>query len=136
MQGWLSLFGYLVEAEEQGDVRASNPPLTKFAARAHALAFTTLLRDTTKQAWDDEEETSEGSRSLGVRPSDFTALQDAIMGRQGELGVHPTRAEYCMVHGGLKSLSEELVALEGTVLDRFYALNIGALRLEASLASA
>ena len=41
-----------------------------------------------------------------------------------------------MVHGGLKSLSEELVALEGTVSDRIDALNIGAIRLEASLAAA
>ncbi len=41
-----------------------------------------------------------------------------------------------MVHGGLKSLSEELVALKGTVLDRFDTLNIGAVRLKASLASA
>ena len=47
------------------------------------------------------------------------------MGVQGELGLHLTWAEYCTVHGGLKSLSEELVALEGTVLDRFDALNIG-----------
>ncbi len=45
-------------------------------------------------------------------------------------------AEYCTVHGGLKSLSEELVALEGTVLDRFDALNIGALRQKTFLASA
>ena len=28
MQGWLSLFRYLIEAEEQGDVRAPNPALT------------------------------------------------------------------------------------------------------------
>ena len=58
------------------------------------------------------------------------------MGVQGELGVRPTRAEYCTVHGGLKSLSEELVALEGTVSDRIDALNIGAVRLEVSLAVA
>ena len=58
------------------------------------------------------------------------------MGVQGELGVRPMRAEYCTVHGGLKSLSEELVALEGTVSDRIDALNIGAVRLEASLAAA
>ena len=58
------------------------------------------------------------------------------MGVQGGLGVRPTWAEYCTVHGGLKSLSNELVALKGTVSDRFDALNIGAVRLEASLASA
>ena len=55
------------------------------------------------------------------------------MGVQGELGVRPLQAEYCTVYGGLKSLSEELVVLEGTVSDRFDALNIGAVRLEASL---
>jgi hypothetical protein len=76
MQGWLSLFRfrYLVEAEEQGDVRAPNPALTEFAARARASAFTTPLRDTTKRARDDEEEASEGSRSPRARPLDLTAL--------------------------------------------------------------
>ena len=136
MQGWLSLFRYLIEAEERGDARAPNPALTEFAARACVSAFTTPLRDHTKRAGDDDEEASESSHSRGDRPSDFTALQDAIMGVQGELGVRPTRAEYCTVHGGLKSLSEELVALEGTVSDRIDALNIGAIRLEASLAAA
>ena len=58
------------------------------------------------------------------------------MGVQGELGVRPTQAEYCTVQGGLKSLSEELVALEGTVSDQFDALNIEAVRLEASLVTA
>ena len=136
MQGWLSLFWYLMEAEERGDVRAPNPALTEFAARARVSAFTTPLRKNTKRARDDNEEASESSRSLGDKPSDFTALQEAIMGVQGELGVRPTRVEYCTVHGGLKSLSDELVALEGMVSDRFDALNIGAIRLEASLAMA
>ncbi len=136
MQGWLSLFGYLVEAEERGDIRAPNPVLTEFAARARVSAFTTPLQDTTKRVQDDKEEASEGSRSPGARPSDLITLQDAIMGVQGELGVRPTRTEYCTVHGGLKSLSEELVALEGTVSDRFDALNIGVVRLEVSLALA
>ena len=58
------------------------------------------------------------------------------MGVQGELGVRPLQAEYCTVYGGLKSLSEELVVLEGTVSDRFDALNIGADRLEVSSATA
>ena len=66
----------------------------------------------------------------------LATVRGEIMGVQGELGVRPTRAEYCTVHGGLKSLSEELVALEGTVSDRIDALNIGAVRLEASLAAA
>ena len=91
MQGWLSLFRYLVEAEKRGDGSAPNPALTEFAASAWALAFTTPLRDTTKRARDDEEEASKGSRSPGARPSDLIALQDAIMGVQGELGVRPTR---------------------------------------------
>jgi hypothetical protein len=66
----------------------------------------------------------------------LATVRGEIMGVQGELGVRPTRAEYCTVHGGLKSLSEELVALEGTVSDRFDALKIGAVRLEAFLATA
>ena len=133
---WLSLFRYLIKAEERGDVRAPNPALTEFAARARASVFTTPLHENTKRARDDDEVASKSSRSLGDKPSDFTALQNAIMGVQGELGVRPTRAEYCTVHGGLKSLSEELVALEGTVSDRFDALKIGAVRLEAFLAMA
>ena len=55
------------------------------------------------------------------------------MGVQGELGVRPTWAEYCTVHGGLKSLSKELVALKGMVSDRFDALNIGEARGVLSL---
>jgi hypothetical protein len=136
MQGWLSLFRYLIEAEERGDTRAPNPGLTEFAARARTSAFTTPLRDHTKRAHKDGEEASESSHTRGGKSPDFTALQDAIMGVQGELGVRPMRAEYCTVHGGLKSLSEELVALEGTVSDRIDAVNIGAVRLEASLAAA
>ncbi len=136
MQGWLSLFRYLIKAEERGDARAPNPALTEFAARARASAFTTPLRDHTKRTRDDNEEASESSHSRGDKPLDFTTLQDAIMGVQGELGGRPARAEYCTVHGGLKSLSEELVALEGTVSDQINALNIGAIRLEASLAAA
>ncbi len=136
MQGWLSLFRYLVEAEKRGDIRALNPALTEFATRAWASAFTTPLQDTTKRAQDNEEEASKGSRSPGAKPLDLTALQDAIMGMQGKLGVRPTRAEYCTVHWGLKSLSEELVALEGTVLDRFDALNIEFVSLKTSLSLA
>ena len=89
MQGWLSLFRYLIEAEERGDARAPNPALMEFAARARASAFTTPLRDHTKRTRDGDEEASESSHSRGDKPSDFTTLQDAIMGVQGELGVRP-----------------------------------------------
>ena len=88
MQGWLSLFQYLIEAEERGDNRAPNPVLTEFAAWACTSAFTTPLHGHTKRARNDNEEASESSHSHGDKPSaDFTALQDAIMGVQGELGV-------------------------------------------------
>ena len=87
MQGWLSLFRYLIKAEERGDTRAPNPALMEFAARARTSAFTTPLRDHTKRAHDDGEEASESSHSRGGKSPDFTALQDAIMGVQGELGV-------------------------------------------------
>jgi len=100
------------------------------------LAFTTPLHDHTKQARDDNEEASKSSHSHKDKPPDFTTLQDAIIGVQRELGVRPARVEYCTVHWGLKSLSEGLMALEGTVSDRIDALNIGAVRLEASLAAA
>ena len=89
MQGWLSLFRYLIEAEERGNTRAPNPALTEFASRACMSAFTTLLRNHTRRARDDNEEASESSHSRGDKPPDFTALQDAIMGVQGELGVRP-----------------------------------------------
>ena len=138
MQGWLAHCRYpLIEVEEHSDKRAPNPALMEFAARAHTSAFTTPMRDNTKQARNNDEVASKSSpRSFGDKPSDFTALQDAIMGVQGELVVRPLGAEYCTVHWGLKSLSEELVALKGTVLDRFDTLNIGALRQKAFLASA
>ena len=112
-----------------------NPGLMEFAARAHTPAFTTLLQDSSKRARDGGEEASVSSGSLKNRPADFTALQDAIMGVQGGLGVRLMQAEYCTVHGGLKTLSEQLMALEGMVLDRIDALDIGAIRLEASLDS-
>jgi len=54
MQGWLSLFWYLIEAEERGDNRAPNPALMEFAARARTSAFTTPLHDHTKRARDDD----------------------------------------------------------------------------------
>ena len=129
MQGWLSLFWYLIDVEECGNAWAPNPGLTEFAARARAPAFTTPLCNSSKRAHNGREEASESLGSLKNRPSDFTALHNAIMGVQRESGVRPTQAEYCTVHKGLKSLLEE------PVLDRFDALDIGAVRLEASLAS-
>ncbi len=74
MQGWLSLFRYLIKAEDRGDTRAPNPALTKFAARARTSAFTTPLHDHTKRARDDNEEASESSHSRGDKSPDFTAL--------------------------------------------------------------
>ncbi len=83
MQGWLSLFWYLIEAEERGDNRAPNPALMEFAARARTSVFATPLSNHTKQARDDDEEASKSSHSRGDKPPDFTALKDAIMGVQG-----------------------------------------------------
>ena len=39
MEGWLSLFSYLIEAQARGDERGPNPELASFASRARQSAF-------------------------------------------------------------------------------------------------
>jgi hypothetical protein len=39
MEGWLSLFHYLIEVEAQGDTRGPNPELASFASQARQSAF-------------------------------------------------------------------------------------------------
>ncbi len=48
MEGWLSLFRFLIDAKAQGAAR-TNPGLKGFATRARALAFTMPLRDNTSR---------------------------------------------------------------------------------------
>ena len=58
MEGWLSLFGYLIEAEERKGARVPNPGLTNFATRACQLAFTTPLgnNNNSKRSHNDNED--------------------------------------------------------------------------------
>jgi hypothetical protein len=57
MEGWLSLFRFLIDAETQGAAR-TNLGLKGFTTRACAAAFTTLLRDNTRHPRDDEDDGS------------------------------------------------------------------------------
>ncbi len=115
MERWISLFRFLIDAKTQGAAR-SKPGLKGFTTRAHAEAFTTPLRDNTRRPQDNKDD---GLDALGVEtgPTPF-CLQDAIMGVQGELGVWSASAPYPMIHGGLKILSKELVALDKGVMAR------------------
>ena len=115
MEGWLSLFRFLIDAEAQGAAR-SNLGLKGFATRACAAALTMPLQDNTRRRQDNEDD---GPDALGVEtvPTPF-CLQDTIMGVQEELGVRSASAPYCMIHGGLKILSKELVALDKGVVAR------------------
>jgi hypothetical protein len=49
MEGWLSLFRFLIDAETQGAAR-TNPGLKGFATRSHKAAFTMPLRDNTRHS--------------------------------------------------------------------------------------
>ncbi len=116
MEGWLSLFRFLIDTKTQGATR-TNPGLKGFATRACAAAFTTPLWDNTRRPQDDEDDRSDAS-GVETGPMPF-GLQDAIMGVQGELGVWSASAPYCTIHGGLKILSKELVALDEVVVAQF-----------------
>ena len=87
MEGWLSLFRYLVDAEARGDGRGSNPELAGFASRARQSAFKTPLREngtkrsSLQETWEDETEDT---------PPIALGLQNAIMGIQrGTRGAVP-----------------------------------------------
>jgi hypothetical protein len=117
MEGWLSIFRYLIKAEARGNTNSPTNAagLTEFAARARNLAFATPLQDNTKRVQDGD-----------VDKDDIVAqttldLQDALMGVQGEQGVKSANAPYGTVHGGLKILLEEIIKLEVEVLTRLPA---------------
>jgi hypothetical protein len=139
MEGWLSLFRYLVDAESRGGGGGSNLELAGFASRARQSAFKTPLRENVskrsslEEAWDDETEDM---------PPIVMGLQDAIMGIQGELGARYPNASYVTIHGGLKNLEEDIRGLQEEVdvrLGRFqsgHQAEMGALKFETAQASA
>ena len=138
MEGWLSLFRYLVNTEARGDGIGSNPELAGFASWARQSAFKTPLRDNgTKRALEEtlEDETEDV-------PPIILGLQDAIMGIQGELGVRYPNASYVTIHGGLKNLKEDMRGLQEGVDVQLRGLHLGhqaemgALKFEAAQASA
>ena len=75
MEGWLSLFRYLVDVEARGGGGGSNPELAGFASRARQSAFKTPLRENVtkrsslEEAWEEETEDM---------PPIVMGLQDAI----------------------------------------------------------
>ncbi len=128
MEGWLSVFRYLIKAEAQGNMNSPTNAagLTEFAARAHYSAFATPLRDNTKCARDKD------ANDDDIVAQTTLDLQDALMGVQGELGVKSADAPYGTVHGGLKILSEEIIKLEVEVSTRLPAPGeLDTLRFEA-----
>jgi hypothetical protein len=81
MEGWLSLFRYLIDTKARGDGGEPNPELAGFAYRACKSAFTTPLRDNTKRSREEALEFEPEAMSPTI-----LGLHDAIMGIQGELG--------------------------------------------------
>ena len=133
MEGWLSVFRYLIKAEARGNMNSPTNAagLTEFAARAHNLAFATPLQDNTKCTRDGDADKDD------IMAQTTLDLQDALMGVQGELGVKSANAPYGTVHGGLKILSEEIIKLEVEVLTRLPAPGqVDFLRFEAKQATA
>jgi hypothetical protein len=133
MEGWLSIFRYLIKAEAWGNMNfpTNAAGLTEFAARAHNLAFATPLQDNTKCTRDGDADKDD------IMAQTTLDLQDTLMGVQGELGVKSANAPYGTVHGGLKILSEEIIKLEVEVLTRLPAPGqVDFLRFEAKQATA
>jgi hypothetical protein len=135
MEGWLSLFRYLIEAEARGAETGPNPELASFATRARQSAFTTPLRGNVlarpRYNFEGDEEDN------GVPPM-IMDLQGAIMGVQGELGVLSPSASYITPHDGVRSLGEELSAVgeQIKVMRSNNQSKMGALKFEAAQASA
>jgi len=129
MEGWLSLFQHLVDAEARGDGRGSNPELAGFASRARKSTFKTPLRDNgTKRLLEEtlEDETED-------MPPIILVLQDTIIWEsRGSSG----RAR------GLKNLEEDMRGLQEGLdaqLRGFHSghqAEMGALKFEAAQASA
>jgi hypothetical protein len=108
MEGWLSLFCYLIEAEARGDERGPNPELNSFASRARQSAFKTPLRGNGSKRSCYGAPGEEEDQDM---PPIIMDLQDAIIGVQGELGVRSPSASYVTLHGSLKILGEDLRSL-------------------------
>jgi hypothetical protein len=136
MEGWLSLFCYLIKAAARGDSPGPNPELAGFATRARQSAFKTPLRGNAskRSSYGDDEEEAE----YGDAPPIVLGLQDAIMGIQGELGVRSPKATYVTLHDGVRGVAEELMVVE----ERMEAMlentqnKIGSLRFKTAHASA
>jgi hypothetical protein len=138
MEGWLSLFRYLIEAEARGDKRGPNPELASFASQAWQSAFKTPLRDNAKRSRYG----APGEEEDQDMPPIIMDLQDAIMGVQGELGVRSPSASYVTLHGGFKILGEDLRSLKDAFGEQIKVMctsnqsKIGALKFEMAQASA
>ena len=137
MEGWLSLFRYLIDAEARGDGGEPNPELAGFAYRAHKSAFKMPLRDNSKRSREEALEFEPEAMSPTI-----LGLQDAIMGIQGELGVRYPDASYATIHGGLKNLEEDIRGVQEGVDAQLRAMlagnqvDMGALKFDTAQASA
>jgi hypothetical protein len=139
MEGWLSLFRYLIEAEARGDKRGPNPELASFASQAWQSAFKTLLQDNGSKQFHYGTPGEEEDRDM---PPIIMDLQDAIMGVQGELGVQSPSASYVTLHGGFKILGEDLRSLRDAFREQIKVMRtsnqskIWAFKFEMAQASA
>jgi hypothetical protein len=105
MEGWLSLFHYLIEAEARGGARGPNLELASFASRARQSAFKTPLRNNGSKR---SRYGAPGEEDAQDMPPIIMDLQDALMlGVQGKLGVRSPSVSYVMLHGSFKILGED-----------------------------
>jgi hypothetical protein len=139
MEGWLSLFCYLIEAEARGDKSGPNPEFASSTSWAWQSAFKTPLRDNgSKRSRYDTPGEEEDQDMLPI----IMDLQDAIMGVQGELEVRSPSAPYVMLYGGFKILGDDLRSLKDAFREQIKVLHtsnqskIWAFKFEMAQASA
>jgi hypothetical protein len=139
MEGWLSLFCYLIEAEARGNERGPNPVLASFASRAQQSALKPPLRGNGSKQLRYSAPGEEEDQDM---PPIIMDLQDGIMGVQGELGVRSPSTSYVTLHGSFKILGEDLRSLRDAFVEQIEVMRtsnqskIGALKFETAQASA
>jgi hypothetical protein len=139
MEGWLSLFRYLIEEEAQGDARGPNPKLASFASWARQSAFKMPRRNNGSKRLRYGALGEEDAQDM---PPIIMDLQDTLMGVQGELGVQSPSTSYFTPHGGFKILREDLRLLKDALSEQIKVMQvnnqskIGALKFKTAQASA
>ncbi len=114
VEGWMSLFCYMVDVQARGGPKLPNDALLDFATKVRLSGFTMPLLSTKRARRGGTEDESVASSNTGC-PNSPGEFKHAVLGMIGALGVRSPSAQYGTVHGGLKLFSDTVGRLESEV---------------------